>query len=109
MDEVVRMGQARRNQQRYYGPSAEDLRREAPIHEERSRNIRLAVQHNQFWTNKDNERKKLRRLYCEQYNLLACQRATLVALESVVEVSEEDRRCKQLQTNEAAGCDLLTE
>jgi len=86
MDEVVRMGQARRNQQHYYGPSAEDLRREVPIHEERSRNIRLALQHKKLWTDTDNERKKLRRLYCQQHHLLACQRATRVALESVLDV-----------------------
>jgi hypothetical protein len=85
LEDVAMLGLFQRKTQ-YYGPSAEDLKREKPVYDERSRNIHLALEKNKQWTITDNERKKLRRMYCQQFHLLACLRAALAALESVLQL-----------------------
>jgi len=69
-----------------YAPSAEELKRERPVYDERSRNIQLALDHEKQWTITDNKRKKLRRMYCQQFHLLACLRAAQSALEPALQV-----------------------
>lgn len=92
LDDTVRLCQARRldaQGDRYYGPSAEFLEAEEPIYKERSRNIRLAVDHTDQWTRTDNERKKLRRMHCQLYHVQACYLAAMVALDTSLKVIAE--------------------
>jgi hypothetical protein len=82
LEDTVRLCQHRMlNADVYYGPSAESLRAEEPIYQERSRNIRLILQEQKRWSITNKAHKKLRRMNCQNFHLIGCFLAGTAALE----------------------------